>query len=128
MRRLLIALVLLTVLSIPAHVLGQDTFKIEVVNDTKGKLTYQIHEVKAAFEEYDQYGYEQYSVFAVASGSLEPQARIVEPQDFPVGQYIITILLTGKGRLQVLKNHIIVNSDVVRILINSREILALKSV
>lgn len=122
MRRFLITLVLLIVLLMPAHVLGQDTFKIEVVNDTEGRLAYQIHEVKASFE-----GYNQYSVFVVASGSLEPQARIVEPQDFPVGQYIITILLAGKGRLQVLKSHIIVDSSVVKILINSHKTISFKS-
>ena len=120
MRRLLSTLIVLIILLVP--VLGL-SFEIEIVNNTNGRLVYQIHEVKRNFEEA-----EGYSIFSVATGNLKAQTQITEPQNFPTGQYIITLLLLNNGKLQVLKNHIIVDSSVVKILINGHDIVALKSV
>ncbi len=120
MRRLFLTLILLVVLFVPVLSLA---FEIEIVNDTNGKLVYQIHEVKANYDEA-----KGYSIFSVATGNLKSQTRITEPQNFPTGQYVITLLLVGNGRIQVLKNHIIVDPSVVKIIINGYDIQALKGV
>ena len=118
MRKLLSTLIVLFVLLVPVLCLS---FEIEIVNNTNGKLVYQIHAIKSE-------GADQYSSASVANGNLEAQARITEPQSFPTGRYIITIVLLNNSKLQVLKNHIIVDSSVVKILISSYNIVAFKGV
>jgi len=120
MRQLLSTLIVLIVLLVP--VLGL-SFEIEIVNDTKGKLAYQIREVKAVSEESGVY-----DIFIVASGELDSQTRITEPQNFPVGQYLINISLTNKGKPQVLKNDILIDSSIIKVLINSYELLITKGI